>query len=334
MILQYQNELLALATILILLLVYVYIKGKNKTTPKKEETDLKKSEKAEITPSKDEITTVSNKQTPQNKPKNKKNVPSHGKITKEDFKIFAGERILLAEDNLINQKVILGVLGDSGIEIVVANDGQEALDILQKDKNFLVILMDAHMPRVDGFEATRTIRKNSQYDDITIVALSGDTASDDIKKMKDAGMDEYLEKPLKVDALYDILYQYSDIPSDIPKQEKIFSDLKTLDTQKGLQICGDDVDFYHNILKEFLSAYSNSAQELETLLKNNKAVQADQLLLDIIGVSANIGADALTSCATDIKNSINSHESINLTDYNKKLQELIQTINSYFLTCD
>lgn len=337
MILQYQNELLALAAILILLLIYVYIKGKNKTTPEKEEPDVEKAEKiekTETTQPEEEVKTVPAKQTTQNQPKTKKNVPSHGKITKEDFKIFAGERILLAEDNLINQKVILGVLGDSGIEVVVANDGQEALDILQKDKNFLIILMDAHMPRVDGFEATRTIRKNSQYDDITIVALSGDTASDDIKKMKEAGMDEYLEKPLKVDALYDILYQHSDIPSDTPKEEKTFSDLKTLDTQKGLQISGNDVNFYHDILKEFLSTYSNSAQELETLLKNNKAVQADQLLLDIIGVSANIGADALTESATDIKNNINSNKSVNLTHYSKKLQELTQAINNYFLTCN
>jgi len=330
MILQYQNELLALAAILILLLIYFYIKGKNKTVPK-EETDVKRKDKAKTRPPlKDEIKTVPDKQSTQNKPKTKKNVPTHGKITKEDFKIFSGERILLAEDNLINQKVILGVLGDSGIEVVVANDGQEALDILQKDKNFLIILMDAHMPRVDGFEATRIIRQDPQYNHIAIIALSGDTASDDIKKMKEAGMDEYLEKPLKVDALYDILYQYS----DIPKEEDTFSDLKTLDTQRGLQISGNDVNFYHDILKEFLSAYSNSAQELDVLLKNNKAVQADQLLLDVVGVSANIGADALTSCATDIKNSINSNESINLTDYSKKLQELIQAINNYFLTCN
>jgi len=301
MILQYQNELLALAIILILLLVYLYLKRKPASLEKDTSTEITE---ANTKDTHNEIEAESIKPVPSiqatTKSITKQTVPSHGKITKEDFKLFAGERILLAEDNLINQKVILGVLGDSGIDVVVANDGQEALDILQKDKDFMIILMDAHMPRIDGFEATKIIKQNPQYDHITIVALSGDIASDDIKKMKDAGMNEHLEKPLRIDALYDILYQYS-------RKSKLTntpSDLEVLAIQRGLQISGNDVDFYHDILKEFLSTYSNSAEELEILLKNNKTAQADQLLLDIVGVSANIGADALTSCANDIKNSI------------------------------
>jgi len=337
MISQYQNELLALVAIVILLLIYFYIKNKDKTVSETEKevekANITKAEQTKPTPPKDEKKAAPKEQNIPSKPASKKNVPSHAKITKEDFKIFAGERILLAEDNLINQKVILGVLGESGIEVVVANDGQEALDILQTDTDFVIILMDAHMPRVDGFEATRAIRHNPKYNHITIVALSGDIASDDIKKMKDAGMDEHLEKPLKVDALYDILYQYS---NKVAAQEKHDSNnITTLDTQRGLQICGNDANFYHDILKEFLSTYSNSAQELEVLLKNNKTAQADQLLLDIVGVSANIGADALTASANEIKNNISTHqENINLDTYTKRLQDLIQHINNYFLTCN
>ncbi|WP_457750284.1 response regulator [Sulfurimonas sp.] len=325
MILQYQNELLALAAIFILLLIYLYIKQKTATTKKITATPVTKkhSETATLTKQK-----TAQQSTPIKPVKEQTVTPHNKRITKDDFKRFSGKRILLAEDNFINQKVILGVLGDSGIEVVVANDGQEALDILQTDKNFLIILMDAHMPRVDGFEATKIIRQNPQYAHITIVALSGDIASDDIKKMKDAGMDEHLEKPLKIDALYDILYKYANRSQ--AKQNP--TDFKTLDIQRGLQICGNDVNFYHEILKEFLSTYSNSAQELELLLKNNKTLQADQLLLDIVGVSANIGANALTSCANDIKKSIKENDDINLSDYSKKLQELNRTISNYFLS--
>ncbi|WP_434636507.1 response regulator [Sulfurimonas sp. NW7] len=325
MVLQYQNELLALAAIFLLILIYLGIKRKNKT-----EADTKAAKKEEALKAEQSGQSTA---TPQKKIQEKKiqhSVPRHAKITKEDFKIFAGERILLAEDNLINQKVILGVLGDSGIEVVVANDGQEALDILKTDKNFLIILMDAHMPRVDGFEATRAIRHDPQNNHIPVIALSGDTASDDIRKMKEAGMDEHLEKPLQVGALYDILYHYS---SRISSAEENSSDLPTLDTHRGLQVCGNDSDFYHDILKEFLVAYSNSAEELEILFKNNKTDQADSLLLDIIGVSANIGADALTACANDIKNKIAKNESSDLTLYKKRVQELIQSIENYFLTC-
>lgn len=351
MILQYQNELIALAAIFILLLLYLFIK--NKTKPEiKVQTDTKSQKEEEQTKIQPSIDTVqktekveaeevkteqaSKEQASINRTILKNSVPNHGKITKDDFKIFTGDRILLAEDNLINQKVILGVLADSGIDVVVANDGQEALDILQTDTDFVIILMDVHMPRVDGFKATRTIRQNPAYNHITVVALSGDTASDDIKKMKEAGMDEHLEKPLKVDDLYDILYQYSNkVTSKQQEQEEVSSsDLITLDTQRGLEISGNDANFYHDILKEFLTLYSNSAQELEILLKNNKKDQADKLLLDIIGVSANIGADALTECANNIKSSIPANKKIDLNTYDKKMQELVKNINNYLLTCN
>jgi len=101
-----------------------------------------------------------------------KDLPS---ITKDNFKEFEGLRLLIAEDNLINQKVIVGLLKDSGINIKIANDGQECLDILAEDPNYPIILMDAHMPRIDGLEATRQIRANPAYDHITVMALSGDT---------------------------------------------------------------------------------------------------------------------------------------------------------------
>ena len=183
----------------------------------------------------------------------KRNVPSHGKITKQHFSEFSGQRILVAEDNVINQKVINGLLAGSGINIVMADDGQIALDILEKDSDFLLVLMDAHMPRVDGFEATRAIRSNPKYDHILVVALSGDTASDDIAKMKAAGMAEQLEKPLRMDSLYDILYAYTGQESK--EENSDYSEVvmtKALNGEKGLATCGGDEEFYHEILNELL----------------------------------------------------------------------------------
>ncbi len=266
----------------------------------------------------------------------KRDVPPHGKITKENFKEFDGQRILLAEDNLINQKVIMGLLADSGIEIVVANDGQEALDILKEDVDFSIILMDAHMPRVDGFEATRTIKSISEYDHIVVVALSGDTAADDIRKMTEAGMSEHLEKPLKMDALYDILYAYS---SEEDENEENDADsinvisTKELDGEKGLDICGGDETFYHEILSEFLQTYSNSDETLIAMLEAGELKKADKLLLDIVGVSANIGAQKLHNVATQIKDSLSdTQEKSYLTlmqQYQYHLKLLLEDIKEY-----
>ncbi len=261
-------------------------------------------------------------------------VPPHGKVKKEDFSKFNGMRILLAEDNIINQKVILGLLSASGIEIVLANDGQEALNILENDNNFTLILMDAHMPNIDGFEATRIIRKNPKYNHIVVVALSGDTASDDVKKMKDAGMSETLEKPLKMDAFYDILYTYN---VNTPKQKSTIADsdtAKLLNTEIGINICGGDVNFYKDILKEFLENYGTSDETLLLLIKKNKLKEADQLLLDMIGISANLGAERLHNIVLQAKTTLKTPSknfSAILQSYKNSLKQTTELINKYIL---
>ena len=267
----------------------------------------------------------------------KRDVPKHGKITKDNFKEFAGNRILVAEDNLINQKVIKGLLADTGIEITIADDGQEALDILKRDTDFLLVLMDAHMPRVDGFEATRAIRANPDYQHILVVALSGDTGADDIRKMTEAGMSEHLEKPLRMEALYDIFYAYTGTDS----KEELEADndyknvyiTKELHGDQGLDICGGDETFYHEILNEFITTYENSTDELGDLLRAGKLEDADRLLLDLVGVTANIGAQNLNEISHIIKASLNdTTEKSYLTlveQYKTSLNNLIVDIKEY-----
>lgn len=262
----------------------------------------------------------------------KRSVPPHGKITKENFSEFAGERILVAEDNLINQKVLAGLLAGSGIELVMANDGQEALDILENDTNFVMILMDAHMPRVDGFQATRTIRENPRYDHIVVVALSGDIASDDIQKMKDAGMSEQLAKPLRMESLYQMIYAYTGKETHKDESKEAVG-TKSLDTDKGLQTCGGDEEFYREILSEFIADYSSSSEKLGELLRSNNIHDADALLLDIIGVAANIGAHSLGEIASNMKLALGDMQEQNyfslFDQYKVHLDSLLQDIREY-----
>jgi CheY-like chemotaxis protein len=262
----------------------------------------------------------------------KRAVPEHVTITKQNFSEFAGERILVAEDNIINQKVLLGLLAGSGIELVIANDGQEALEILENDTNFVMILMDAHMPRVDGFEATRIIRANSKYDHILVVALSGDTASDDIQKMKDAGMSEQLAKPLRMESLYKIIYAYTGKETHTDETEEPVT-TKNLNITKGLLTCGGDEDFYREILSEFVTDYGNSSDTLGAFLRSNNIHGADAYLLDIIGVAENIGAHPLGDIASNMKLALSdTHEQsyFSLFDqYKVHFNGLLQDIKAY-----
>jgi len=365
---KYLYEIMAAVAIVILLMIYVIIKAKtsSKNSSKEDfekeiqirELDKKAQDLAELQTVKTDNNvkreTIGDsydidfdgteegnfgeveeeKETIKQKTISKRSVPQHGKITKQDFTEFSGERILVAEDNLINQKVLTGLLAGSGIEVSIANDGQEALDILENDSDFLMILMDAHMPRVDGFEATRIIRKNSNYDHILVVALSGDTASDDIAKMKNAGMSEQLEKPLRMEALYEIFYAYTGKNEDEENDDFIEVVMtKELNGDKGLEVCGGDEIFYREILNEFISTYENSTQKLDDLLHNGNIKEADKLLLDIIGITANIGADPLNKIANEIKNALNDSEEksyLTLSDqYNTHLEILILDIKNY-----
>jgi len=250
-----------------------------------------------------------------------------GKIRKEDFKDFNGIKILLAEDNIINQKVVLSLLAGSGIDIKLANDGKEVLQILDKNTNFSLILMDAHMPNIDGFEATEIIKATPEYSHIPVIALSGDVSADDIKKMKKSGMVDHLEKPLHMGSLYNILYKYSQNDKNKKTEPKI------LNTNKGMNICGNDKDFYKEIINEFTSSYRNSAETLRKLLDEKKITLADSLLLDIIGVASNIGAERIHDIATEFKHELktNNRESINklLQEYSDAVEELLIAIKEF-----
>ncbi|SFV51309.1 Sensory box histidine kinase/response regulator [hydrothermal vent metagenome] len=257
-------------------------------------------------------------------------VPPHGKIVKDNFKEFSGLKILVAEDNLINQKVIAGTLNESGIELVFANDGLEALSSLNNAKDFDIILMDAHMPNMDGFETTKKIKENPEFVDIPIIALSGDVAADDIKKMYDAGMDAHLEKPLKMDALYDILYAFTKKEQNKESIEEKKEDKKKeanllLDKELGIEISGGDESFYKEILSEFMKDYKDAQTRLRSMLEKGDLKSADALLLDISGITANIGAEQTHSLAQTLREAIKARQKEKII---KTYQEFVRSFTS------
>lgn len=110
---------------------------------------------------------------------------------------YPDAKILVVEDNQINQKVILGRLNKVKIEADVANDGKEAIESISKN-NYDLVFMDCHMPVIDGYEATRLIRMNEKNDEhITIVAMTANAMEGDKEKCLAAGMDDYIGKPIK-----------------------------------------------------------------------------------------------------------------------------------------
>jgi signal transduction histidine kinase/CheY-like chemotaxis protein len=116
-------------------------------------------------------------------------------------------RVLLVEDNPVNQLVAKGMLGKLGCEVLLANHGQEALTMLETQAVDL-ILMDCNMPVMDGYEATRRIRQRSELNELPIIALTANALSDERERCRAAGMDDYLAKPFRKDELAALLDQW------------------------------------------------------------------------------------------------------------------------------
>jgi CheY-like chemotaxis protein len=125
-----------------------------------------------------------------------------------DEDIMVDARVLLAEDNAINQEVASAMLESAGCEVVAVRDGEKALQALQT-QGFDLVLMDCQMPNMDGFEATRTIRqKQTQYPQIPIIALTADIQHGITEQCREAGMDDYLSKPFTHESLLEMVAKW------------------------------------------------------------------------------------------------------------------------------
>lgn len=158
--------------------------------------------------------------------------PSDGVARKH---VLSGKRVLLVEDNDLNQDLAVELLGEVGISVVVANHGQEALDRLAVDDLFDAVLMDCQMPIMDGYEATRHIRSQEKFDRMPIIAMTANAMSGDREKVLAAGMNDHITKPIDVQHMFDVLAEWiqrwplalrrPDTPSDTPTAESTSNEL-------------------------------------------------------------------------------------------------------------
>ncbi|MCP4412735.1 MAG: response regulator, partial [Gammaproteobacteria bacterium] len=125
----------------------------------------------------------------------------------DDSEGLRDAKILLVEDNEMNQEMLQEVLSMSGIKVVTANNGQEALDVLSKE-HFDGILMDCQMPVMDGYEATRRIREQEEFKALPIIALTGNAMESERQKVLGIGMNDFITKPIQFDTLFTTLAKW------------------------------------------------------------------------------------------------------------------------------
>ena len=211
-------------------------------------------------------------------------------------------RILIAEDNVLNQQLIIALLEKANLDHVVVNDGIEALKVLQKE-SFDLVLMDIQMPRMDGLTALRHIRESLQLD-IPIVALTANATKEDQERFINAGMNGYLSKPYKKDDLFQLIRNLSAQPVEREKSEPAHFSIKTIS-----ELAGGDQSFIDSIVQSFIieTPVKLSAIEKGIETKDAQAVafQTHQLksMVDILEIY--ITSDLVKQMERESKKEVN-----------------------------
>ena len=254
-------------------------------------------------------------------------------ITRNSFKDFPGKNILIVEDNLINQKVLINLLHLSGMHISIANNGQEAVDLVKESKvQFDLVLMDINMPIMDGYAATQMIRLDSKFDALPIVAFTALVLDSEIQKMFNSGINAFLAKPLNIGKLYTALAMYlRDTPIVEPKEKEVES--KEMVTYQGINIedgikrSNNSEALYLEVLKEFNTAYGASGEVFAKLIQEHRYEQVRMLCIDMRGLTGAIGAYDMHALVTEILQQILYKKYALLGNYKEKYLFEIQTLN-------
>jgi two-component system, sensor histidine kinase and response regulator len=254
-----------------------------------------------------------------------------------DFELLNGAQVLLAEDNEINQIVAQGILERAGIQVDVVSNGIEVLEAIE-GKTYDAILLDIQMPEMDGYQATKIIRKKGdKYKHIPIIAMTAHAMSGDREDSLDAGMDDHVPKPIDADQLYATLVKWikfnkKELSMPVIKQKNHtridystgVEDIPILDIQSALARLGGNQEIYEKVLTAFIAEYKIAANAINEMINKREMEKAGQYIHSLKGVAGNIGAVRIQYVCQDIEKAISEQNSTKLSDL---LLNLLDTHN-------
>ena len=231
---------------------------------------------------------------------------------------LSGLRVLLAEDNKINQQIAVELLEQAGACVKVAHNGREAVETLvasTDDAPVDVVLMDLQMPEVDGYQATAKIRSIPRLAELPIIALTAHALSDERDRCLAAGMRGHISKPIDPDILYRTLLEFrpsSGIPNSFGKRKSNEAELGLsipgIDTVDGLRRISGNARLYRALLRQFADDQVNFAAQIKTLLAQLEYGEAERLAHSIKGSAGNLGATVLSALADDLEKTVRTQD--------------------------
>jgi CheY-like chemotaxis protein len=248
---------------------------------------------------------------------------------------LAGLRVLIVEDNEINQQLARASLHRVGAKARIAADGIDALRILEQE-SFDAVLMDMNMPNVNGIEATRLIRKNPALAYLPIIAMTANSTYGDRERCLAAGMNDYLSKPIEFEQMYAILGRWTQrkaIPQQASPLQATPAGFAVLDSAKAIIRMGGEEKIYLSVLEKFIASQGASVQSVHDALAANDQKTAARLAHSLKGIAATVGAEAMSKIVRALEHAMHQNDKQQctqlLSNAETEMRRVIAAANEY-----
>ncbi len=221
-------------------------------------------------------------------------------------------RILIVEDNLVNQRLITGVLHKFGYTTTTAGNGRIALEILEKE-SFDLVFMDIQMPEMDGLEATRRIRNQSRWQHLPIVAMTAHAMKGDREQCLEAGMNDYITKPIKRTEVREMIEKWTTAPPKEVKNEEIMmtenhasqsegaASLAAINIEQALSQLDGDRELLYEVIEIFVETLPELMEELQQAVTTSDATKLQGAAHSLKGAASNICAEPVRAVAQQLE---------------------------------
>jgi PAS domain S-box-containing protein len=262
-----------------------------------------------------------------------------------DTSFLRGKKILLAEDNLINQQVASEILQDAGAVVDLADNGKIALEALGS-KSYDAVLMDVQMPELDGYQTVHLIRKYSCWEKLPVIAMTAHAMKGDREKCLAAGMNDYISKPIENEQLFSVLSAHlsgdckelSAITLPFSADSASSSEKENVCSQPAekVSVPGIDTDaifrrirkkeVFFRLLKDFAKEHAETAQKIRTAVQEGKREEALRLIHNLKGVAGNLSAVHLHESALALENILHKNDKIRFPEAFSQLKNSLDTV--------
>ena len=233
-------------------------------------------------------------------------------LQQKELKLVRGARVLLVEDNPINQQVACELMQSAGIEVRIVENGLLAVAAVEGDCDFDAVFMDIQMPVMDGYQATRRIRLRRDPQELPIIAMTAHAMAEERNRCLEAGMNDHVPKPIDPRQLYAALVKWIKPRADVAGHAKLReapeetegplpAELPGINVTTALaRVCGNG-QLLGNLIIDFRRRNQQVAGKIRRFLKKEDYRQARETVHALKGVAGNIGADALFGVSTEME---------------------------------